>query len=96
MHAAFADVKVSDRSLIWNSDLIETLELQNLLGQALVTMGNQNLGVGTPGQQHDWGKLLDAANIVGSRDEEQTICLDLGNRSRRRRQQNHCREVLVY
>lgn len=25
------DVKVSDRSLIWNSDLIETLELQNLL-----------------------------------------------------------------
>src|SRR5574343_376036 len=28
------DVKVSDRSLVWNSDLIETLELQNLLGQA--------------------------------------------------------------
>lgn len=25
------DVKVSDTSLIWNSDLIETLELQNLL-----------------------------------------------------------------
>lgn len=25
------DVRVSDRSLIWNSDLIETLELQNLL-----------------------------------------------------------------
>lgn len=25
------DVKVSDRSLIWNSDLVETLELQNLL-----------------------------------------------------------------
>ena len=32
------DVKVSDRSLVWNSDLIETLELQNLLGQAVVTM----------------------------------------------------------
>ena len=31
----FADVKVTDRSLIWNSDLVETLELQNLLGQAL-------------------------------------------------------------
>ena len=29
----FADVKVTDRSLIWNSDLIETLELQNLLAQ---------------------------------------------------------------
>jgi succinate dehydrogenase / fumarate reductase flavoprotein subunit len=38
VHASFADVKVSDRSLIWNSDLIETLELQNLLGQAVATM----------------------------------------------------------
>ena len=35
---SFADVRVSDRSLVWNSDLIETLELQNLLGQALVTI----------------------------------------------------------
>ncbi|CAN5186441.1 succinate dehydrogenase flavoprotein subunit [soil metagenome] len=38
VHASFADVKVSDRSLIWNSDLIETMELQNLLGQAVATM----------------------------------------------------------
>jgi succinate dehydrogenase / fumarate reductase flavoprotein subunit len=37
-HKSFEDVKVSDRSLIWNSDLIETLELQNLLGQAVATM----------------------------------------------------------
>jgi len=35
---AFANVKVADRSLVWNSDLIETLELQNLLGQAVATM----------------------------------------------------------
>jgi succinate dehydrogenase / fumarate reductase, flavoprotein subunit len=35
---SFEDVKVSDRSLVWNSDLIETLELQNLLGQAVVTL----------------------------------------------------------
>jgi succinate dehydrogenase / fumarate reductase flavoprotein subunit len=33
-----ADVRVSDRSLIWNSDLIETLELDNMLSQAVVTM----------------------------------------------------------
>ena len=38
VHASFADVRVSDRSLVWNSDLVETLELQNLLGQALVTI----------------------------------------------------------
>ncbi|MFW8172094.1 hypothetical protein, partial [Klebsiella pneumoniae] len=28
---SFHDVKLSDQSLIWNSDLIETLELENLL-----------------------------------------------------------------
>ena len=38
IHASFADVKVSDRSLIWNSDLIETYELSNLLDQALATI----------------------------------------------------------
>jgi len=35
---ARGDVKVSDRSLIWNTDLVETLELDNLLHQAMVTM----------------------------------------------------------
>ncbi len=36
--AAFADVHVSDRGLIWNTDLVETLELDNLLCQALATI----------------------------------------------------------
>ena len=36
--ASFADVGVADRSLIWNTDLIETLELENLLMQASVTI----------------------------------------------------------
>ncbi len=36
--ASFNDVRVTDRSLYWNTDLVETLELQNLLGQAVVTM----------------------------------------------------------
>jgi succinate dehydrogenase / fumarate reductase, flavoprotein subunit len=36
--ASFADVQVSDRGLIWNTDLIETFELDNLLGQAIATM----------------------------------------------------------
>jgi succinate dehydrogenase (ubiquinone) flavoprotein subunit len=33
-----SDVKVTDRSLIWNTDLVETLELQNLMSQASATM----------------------------------------------------------
>jgi succinate dehydrogenase/fumarate reductase flavoprotein subunit len=36
--AAASDVHVTDRSLIWNSDLIETLEFDNLISQAVVTM----------------------------------------------------------
>jgi succinate dehydrogenase / fumarate reductase flavoprotein subunit len=32
------DVKVSDKTLIWNTDLIETLEYDNLIAQAVVTM----------------------------------------------------------
>src|SRR5574337_1417063 len=35
---SFANVRVSDRSLIWNSDLVETFELANLLACATVTM----------------------------------------------------------
>jgi succinate dehydrogenase / fumarate reductase flavoprotein subunit len=33
-----ADISVTDRSLIWNSDLIETLEYDNLIAQAVVTV----------------------------------------------------------
>jgi succinate dehydrogenase / fumarate reductase flavoprotein subunit len=38
VRASFADVKVEDSSLIWNTDLVETLELDNLLDQAYVTI----------------------------------------------------------
>ncbi|WP_022681499.1 succinate dehydrogenase flavoprotein subunit [Sphingobium bisphenolivorans] len=38
VNASLADVGVSDRSLIWNTDLIETLELDNLMSQAVCTM----------------------------------------------------------
>ncbi|MBZ0222504.1 MAG: succinate dehydrogenase flavoprotein subunit [Dokdonella sp.] len=36
--ASFEDVHVSDRSLVWNSDLIETYELNNLLYNAMATI----------------------------------------------------------
>ena len=32
------DLKVTDRSMIWNSDLVETLELENLMANAIVTV----------------------------------------------------------
>ena len=34
------DVGVKDRSMIWNTDLVETMELDNLIGQAVVTMNS--------------------------------------------------------
>ncbi len=37
-YGSFADVNVQDRSLVWNTDLIETMELENLLMQASCTI----------------------------------------------------------
>ena len=36
--SSFADVKVADRSMIWNTDLVETMELENLLLNAKATI----------------------------------------------------------
>ena len=38
IYGRLPDVRVSDRSLIWNSDLVETLELENLMANAMVTV----------------------------------------------------------
>ncbi|WP_374295457.1 succinate dehydrogenase flavoprotein subunit [Sphingomonas sp.] len=38
IYSRMQDVGIKDRSLIWNTDLIETLELDNLVSQAVVTM----------------------------------------------------------
>ncbi len=38
LYKRMADVGIQDRSLIWNTDLVETLELDNLISQAVVTM----------------------------------------------------------
>jgi succinate dehydrogenase / fumarate reductase, flavoprotein subunit len=38
VYAGVPDIRVTDRSLIWNSDLVETLEFDNLIVQAVVTM----------------------------------------------------------
>jgi succinate dehydrogenase / fumarate reductase flavoprotein subunit len=38
VHAKRSDLKVSDRGLVWNTDLVETLELENLAALAMVTV----------------------------------------------------------
>jgi len=38
VRADFANIQINDRSLIWNSDLVEALELANLLDQAVLTV----------------------------------------------------------
>jgi succinate dehydrogenase / fumarate reductase flavoprotein subunit len=38
VYALKSDIKVTDRSMIWNTDLVETLELENLLANALTTV----------------------------------------------------------
>ena len=38
--SSFGDVSVTDRSMIWNTDLVETMELENLLLNATATIGS--------------------------------------------------------
>jgi len=40
VYKGFSEVSVADRSMVWNSDLVETLELRNLLGSAVSTLAS--------------------------------------------------------
>jgi succinate dehydrogenase / fumarate reductase flavoprotein subunit len=57
------DMSVTDRSLIWNSDLMEALELQNLMGNAMTTMVSAEARTESRGAQaHDDYPERDDAN----------------------------------
>jgi succinate dehydrogenase / fumarate reductase flavoprotein subunit len=40
IHKQMPDIKVTDRTMVWNSDLVETLEFDNLIAQAIVTVNS--------------------------------------------------------
>ena len=57
------DIGVTDRSLIWNTDLVETLELDNLIGQAVVTVrGAENRKESRGAHMHEDFPERDDAN----------------------------------
>jgi succinate dehydrogenase / fumarate reductase flavoprotein subunit len=61
--AALPDMSVSDRGLIWNSDLVEALELQNLVRNAAATMVSAEARTESRGAQaHDDFPDRDDAN----------------------------------
>ena len=80
--ASFADVRVADRSLVWNTDLVETLELENLLGQAVATINaaeNRKESRGAHAREDypnrddkDWMKHT----LAWVDDEKRTVTLD--------------------
>ncbi len=63
IYQSMQDVGIKDRSLIWNTDLVETMELDNLISQAVVTMrGAENRKESRGAHMHEDFPERDDAN----------------------------------
>ncbi|MFM6854477.1 MAG: FAD-binding protein, partial [Sphingopyxis sp.] len=63
VYARMSDIRVSDRSLIWNTDLVEAMELDNLISQAIVTIeGAHNRKESRGAHMHETYPNRDDAN----------------------------------
>jgi len=77
-----ADIGITDRSLIWNSDLIEALEYENLISQAAVTViGAKNREESRGAHAREDFAERDDENwmkhtLAWANDEEQSVALD--------------------
>ena len=79
--SALDDMSVTDHSLVWNSDLVEALELDNLMGNAMTTMVGAEARKESRGAQahddfpdrddHEWMK-----HTVALCDEKGNVALD--------------------
>ena len=77
--AQMSDIGVKDQSLIWNTDLVEALELENLMGQALVTIRSADQRQETRGAHahEDWPERDDETWM-----KHTVMWLDENNQSR--------------